>query len=305
MFVTLRTGGRMAALAVEAVIGVASLPAGSLEQLPPLLREADADMVSAIGTHDAALMFVPEQRPSGATVGVGSVRQAGATVVMASPPPTDLERFRATVERLLGLKFDDNRLESLADALERLAAGRSPELYLQRLDGATPGSDDVRALARELTVGETYFFRNIDQFHAFAEVVLPERLAANASSRRLRLLSAGCASGEEPYSLSMLVRPRVDPSWDVTIVGIDVNSRRRSSACAALGRYSSWSLRETPADVQARWFSKIGHEFALSDTIRRAVRFEERNLAESHDGAPRDGDVRRHLLPERTHVLGA
>ncbi|HEY4016238.1 MAG TPA: chemotaxis protein CheW [Polyangiaceae bacterium] len=58
MFVTLRTGGRVAALAVEAVIGVATVPPGSLERLPPLLRDADADMVSAIGTHDAALMFI-------------------------------------------------------------------------------------------------------------------------------------------------------------------------------------------------------------------------------------------------------
>src|ERR1700733_9178717 len=58
MFVTLRTGGRVAALAVEAVIGVATVPAGSLERMPPLLRDADADMVSAIGTHDASLMFI-------------------------------------------------------------------------------------------------------------------------------------------------------------------------------------------------------------------------------------------------------
>ena len=58
MFVTLRAGGRVAALAVEAVIGVAKLPPDSLERLPPLLQGADADMVSAIGTHDAALMFV-------------------------------------------------------------------------------------------------------------------------------------------------------------------------------------------------------------------------------------------------------
>ncbi|HEY4016239.1 MAG TPA: CheR family methyltransferase [Polyangiaceae bacterium] len=193
--------------------------------------------------------------------------------------PTHLERFRTSVARLLGLQFAENRLESLADALDRLAPGTSAEPYLQRLDGATTSPDDVRALARELTVGETYFFRNVDQIHAFAEVVLPERMAANASSRKLRILSAGCASGEEAYTLAILVRQRVDPSWDVTILGVDVNPAAIERA--TLGRYSTWSLRDTPANVQVRWFSKVGREFAIDESIRKSVRFEERNLAAS------------------------
>ena len=154
--------------------------------------------------------------------------------------PIDLERFRGNVARLLGLQFDETRLESLADVLERLVSGNSADQYLQRLDNASSSSDEARVLARELTVGETYFFRNADQFNAFAEVVLPERLAANAASRRLRFLSAGCASGEEAYSLSMVVRQRVDPSWEVTILGVDVNNAALERA--ALGRYSTWSL---------------------------------------------------------------
>jgi chemotaxis protein methyltransferase CheR len=194
--------------------------------------------------------------------------------------PTDLERFRGNVARLLGLQFDENRLGSLAEVLERLISGSSAEPYLQRLDGAAPSSEEARVLARELTVGETYFFRNADQFQAFVEVVLPERLAANAATRKLRFLSAGCASGEEAYSISIAVRQRVDPSWDISIVGVDVNQAALERA--ALGRYSTWSLREAPANVQARWFSKSGRDFVLDDSIRESVRFEERNLASPH-----------------------
>ena len=77
-----------------------------------------------------------------------------------------------------------------------------------------PRSGLKAALARELTVGETYFFRNNEQFRALAEVVLPERLRIERSPRVLRVLSAGCSSGEEPYSMGIVASETVlDPAW--------------------------------------------------------------------------------------------
>ena len=90
------------------------------------------------------------------------------------------------------------------------------------------------------------------------------------------MLSAGCASGEEAYSLSILVREALDPSWDVSILGVDVNAAMLSKATQA--RYSAWALRETPADVQQRWFTPDGRDFVLVNPLRTGVRFEERNL---------------------------
>ena len=82
-------------------------------------------------------------------------------------------------------------------------------------------------MAEQLTVCETYFFRYWDHFRAFTEAVLPERMASDrVLSRQLRILSAGCASGEEAYSLAILIRERSPAlaSWEiVTIHGIDVN----------------------------------------------------------------------------------
>ena len=162
----------------------------------------------------------------------------------------DIERFRSVIARCLGLQFEDAKLGFLADVLRRRldVVGQTPDVYLARLE-TEHLDDEVGALAQELTVPETYFFRHNDQYRAFAEIALPDRIAAQSAARRLRILSAGCASGEEAYSLAMLVREAaVDPSWDVSILGVDVNPAIVSKATRA--RFSAWALRETPADVQ-------------------------------------------------------
>ena len=202
-----------------------------------------------------------------------------------SPPleRADLDRLRALVTRRLGLRCEEGQPDLLGEVaraqLER--AGSPPfDAWLERLDRAPSGSADLRALARELTVNETFFFRNADNFRAFTELVLPERLRARAREKRLRILSAGCSSGEEPYSLAVLVREALPDlaSWDVKIVGVDLNPAVLERAAA--GRYTAWSLRATSADARRRYFRADGPDFVLDPAIRAMVTFEERNLAE-------------------------
>jgi chemotaxis protein methyltransferase CheR len=193
---------------------------------------------------------------------------------------TDTDRFRTAVAASLGLQFDDGKLEFLTDVLLRRldATGEDVDVYLARLEGNTLGAE-AGALAVELTVGETHFFRNRDQFRAFSEVVLPERMTARSTSRQLRILSAGCASGEEAYSLGIAIREaRLDPSWDVSILGVDINPVVLHKASRA--RYSPWALRETSLDLRHRWFQSDGRTFEVDDQVRLLVRFEERNLAQ-------------------------
>jgi chemotaxis protein methyltransferase CheR len=192
------------------------------------------------------------------------------------------QRFRGWIAARLGLHFDDTKLEFLAEVLDRCAGSKGLALqsYLDRLEGPDIEAD-LRALALELTVPETYFFRHIDQFRAFADVALPEAQAARGSIRALSILSAGCASGEEPYSLAMMVRERgANLGWSVAIRALDINPAMLAKA--ARGRYSAWALRETPADSQQRWFRSIGREFELEESIRTAVTFQEVNLAEEN-----------------------
>ncbi|HKY36208.1 MAG TPA: protein-glutamate O-methyltransferase CheR [Polyangiaceae bacterium] len=198
-----------------------------------------------------------------------------------SPPLSnrELESFHSAVTERLGLRFDDSRLSLLAEVLlRRLEARRmgcAP--YLADLASDHDSAVELRALARELTVGETYFFRHGDQFQALREVALPERQAARAASRHLRLLSAGCASGEEAYSLAILVREMgIEPAFRVGIQGVDLNPEALEKA--ARGVYSPWALRETPPELRQRWFQGEGREYRLAPAVREAVRFEEHNL---------------------------
>jgi chemotaxis protein methyltransferase CheR len=199
-----------------------------------------------------------------------------------SPARHHVEAFREAIPELLGLNLDDSRTEDLAVALQkRLAAtGSDADAYLQRLRG--PGARaEVRPLAELLTVCETYFFRNSEQLRALAEVAIPAALQRREGQGVLRVLSAGCSSGEEPYSIAMLLRdsfPELVDRWDVRITGIDVNAGRLERARA--GRYGAWSLRQVPDAVSARWFRHAGNDLVLDDHIRRTVRFEERNLVD-------------------------
>jgi chemotaxis protein methyltransferase CheR len=142
---------------------------------------------------------------------------------------------------------------------------------------------ETTALTEELTVGETYFFRHPDQFRAFTDVALLPRLRASVSHSRLRILSAGCASGEEAYSLAILVRQHdtAATNSDGRIVGIDLNAT--SLAKAQQAKYSSWSLRGMPDDLRQRYF-RGDKVFVLEESARSLVTFEQHNLADDADG---------------------
>jgi chemotaxis protein methyltransferase CheR len=188
-------------------------------------------------------------------------------------------RLRDAITQHMGLAFDETKHDLLADVLRRRAEAlaSAPELYLNKLE-ATCSTEERRALALELTVPETYFFRHSDQMRAFTELALPARVQIQSATRKLRLLSAGCASGEEPYSLAILLRESaLEPGWETTLHAFDINPVVLEKA--RRGRYTSWALRETPKQLQERWFRREGRDFVLDERIRAAVTFRELNLA--------------------------
>jgi chemotaxis protein methyltransferase CheR len=212
---------------------------------------------------------------------------AAVSAVVGGP---QVDRFRAVVAGRLGLALEGFAPSALAELLRRRVAGHggSCEDYLARL-ASDRSWGEVSALARELTVNETYFLRNREQFLALAEVVLPTRLRARAAERRLSLLSVGCASGEEAYTLAMVIRDVVsEPGWQVSIVGVDVSDVMLRKA--ERGRYSPWALRALPDRLRRRWFHAEGQSMVLDEEIRRSVRFVERNLMDDDAELWRPGD---------------
>ncbi|MEV6348753.1 CheR family methyltransferase [Actinoplanes sp. NPDC051851] len=193
--------------------------------------------------------------------------------------PDTLQRFRDVLRRRLGWTTADPAAIPIEQVLADRAgeSGLTASRYVDRLAGREWQSETA-VLAEKLSITETYFFRHSDQFRALAEKVLPERVAARGAQKVLRLLSVGCSSGEEAYSLAITaLRARPDPSWIVQVVGADANPemlRRAERGC-----YSEWVLRETPATAQERWFRRTGEGFQISADVASAVRFMEHNLA--------------------------
>lgn len=195
----------------------------------------------------------------------------------------EVRDFRNLIVERLGLQFEDARLGFLAALLRRRldSVGIGAAAYLNRF-GPDWHPGEIGALARELTVPETYFFRGTDQFRALAEIVLPERLAARRG-RALRILSAGCASGEEAYSIAIVAQEAAAGcAAPVCIQAFDINPAVIRKARQA--RFTNWAFRETAPDTRERWFRRAGTDFLLDDEIRDAVAFHERNLIDRDPG---------------------
>jgi chemotaxis protein methyltransferase CheR len=189
-------------------------------------------------------------------------------------------RFRDLLLTRCGLEYPERKRADLAHGLNRvLGATRQPNLTALYAD-AVAGGPSWDAIITHLTIGETYFFRNDAQFDALRECILPELLNRRAELRTLRLWSAGCATGEEPYSLAILLNEllAINHSWNVSILATDINSAFLARAHEAL--YGSWSFRETSTELRDRFWTAEQGRWRLHPAIRRMVTFAGLNLAE-------------------------
>jgi len=188
-----------------------------------------------------------------------------------------LEQFRLILGQRIGLGFADHKGNELRNALEtRLGAlSMAPATYLEHVAIST---EELSELAPLLTIAETYFFRNVRQLEACMAVAVPACLAAS-SEAGVRILSAACASGEEAYSLAILLRERHPGIASAsTILAVDLNPKILERARRA--HYTAWAMRETEPALRDRYFRTRGQEFVLDPAIQAAVRFELRNLAD-------------------------
>ena len=131
-----------------------------------------------------------------------------------------------------------------------------------------------------LTVNETYFFRENKQFDALLEEIAPELMKIRSGARKLRIWSAGCASGEEPYTVAMLVleNPQIFGDWEVEVLGSDINKRVLHKA--RKGVYRKNSFRSTENYYIRKYFEEDGDNFRIVDKVRKLVDFSHLNLLE-------------------------
>ncbi|MFH0881992.1 MAG: CheR family methyltransferase [bacterium] len=188
----------------------------------------------------------------------------------------DLERFRSELTKALGFRIEDDKLPWLADLLHervRTTHQRDNQTYLDQIGG---NHQEISHLALELSVTETYFMRNYNHFLAFTDLI--QNKSRIPPKKKLRILSAGCSSGEEPYSLAITILEGLKDSaqWEISITAVDIN--RDVIEKAIKGRYSNWSFRETSDTLKERHFHKDGKLFVINDELKKMVTFEQGNL---------------------------
>lgn len=156
------------------------------------------------------------------------------------------------------------------------------EEFIAWLVSQSLSQKEIEILAAHLTVGETYFFREKKSFEILEQSILPTLIEARRKSeKRLRIWSAGCSSGEEPYSIA-IVLDRLLPDhydWNVTILATDINTKALKTAIE--GIYSDWSFRNTSAWLKDKYFEKVNaNHYVLQPGIRKMVAFSYLNLSE-------------------------
>ena len=192
--------------------------------------------------------------------------------------------FRDYIHEQSGIFLDDYKSEALRTALITLMRQRDifdyDEYYLV-LTGKSKGEEEFKRLLDLVTVNETCFFRNPGQFEALRQIVLPDilRVKEETGDRTLRVWSAGCSTGEEPYSLAMTLLetlPHPD-DWRIDILATDVSARVLSEA--QKGCYKKRTLRETPVYYLRKYFKKVGDEtYCIDSRVREMVNFSYHNL---------------------------
>lgn len=194
----------------------------------------------------------------------------------------DTKEFCKLVVKHTGIVVDCEHNNDVSDVLAKRikeTGSRSWKVYRHLLqNGNKECKIEWEHLAVSLTVGESYFFRDSGQFDVISTELLPLIIDRNRKSKRIKIWSAGCSTGEETYSLAMTldgVLPARD-GWDIDIIGTDIN--RDFLSRARKGRYSEWSFRMADDVTRAIYFKKKNDEWQVSEEIRSMARFQLLNL---------------------------
>jgi chemotaxis protein methyltransferase CheR len=217
-------------------------------------------------------------------------------------------------------------VESRLSPLARREGFASLSLFVDRLQ-SEPFHTLHRRAVEAMTTNETSFFRDFHPFEALKKFVLPDLVGKRGQERNLNIWCAACSTGQEPYTIGMLVREHFPSlvSWNIRILATDLSSE--ILARAREGRYSQLEVnRGLPAGFLVKYFQKQGCEWQLRDDIRRTVEFQIVNLATAWPPMPRMdvvmmrnvmiyfgmdtkkeilGKIRRVLRPDGYFFLGA
>ena len=188
--------------------------------------------------------------------------------------------IRDIIKDYCGLYFDDSSLYLVEKRLSRRVKSHNLNDFRDyyrfiRYDKNT--EEELSAIIDILTVNETYFFREQNQLKAFSEEILEELKVTLQGRKTLRIWSAGCSTGEEPYTITMLICEKDNYNgWNIEVHGSDINQRVLQTA--RKGTYMKNSFRTTEPYYMKKYFSEDNGAFTINDRIKKHVNYSYLNL---------------------------
>lgn len=211
---------------------------------------------------------------------------AAAPARLPFSPSPSLMQVRDLIYKTAGIFQSNNRLRFLDEQCQKRikALGlRTTRKYFDCLTTKPMARGELSSLLNEITIGETFFFRNQPQLDGIRNVVLPRVLEAKSRMhlRHLRVWSAGCSTGEEPYTLAIILLEECKArlkGWTFEVVATDLN--QRSIATAEAGSYGEYSVRNIEASLREKYFRFEGAQLQVMPEVKSKVRFTRLNLSE-------------------------
>lgn len=195
----------------------------------------------------------------------------------------DFEKFADFIYRKTGIRFDQKKFYFLSKRIEKrmqVLGITDPVTYLRRLKFGDKNGEELQNLVDLITINETYFFRDFPQLQAFAEYCLPEVVERKIKTRddNLKIWSAGCSTGEEPYTISIILYEMLEDvnSWSIEILATDID--KEALRKAQEGIYEWRSVKHVPTEYLKKYFEIIKDKYKIKDEVKKLVKFEHLNL---------------------------
>jgi chemotaxis protein methyltransferase CheR len=193
-------------------------------------------------------------------------------------------RIRDLIYQVSGIYQPENKfylLVSRCNVRMKAVGARTPREYMDFLMARPNRDAEMRSLLNEITIGETCLFRSPPQIDALRKVVIPALAEAKRklSFTKLRFWSAGCSTGEESYTLAMIMIEETQTTlkgWTFEIIATDLNER--SVARAQEGIYNDYAVRNVPPEFMRKYFTQAGPNFRVADSVRPFVTFSRLNM---------------------------
>lgn len=253
-----------------------------LRKIPVIVTSRQAELeYELLDAFDFLPKPVEEQRLLEDLSLLAAGSRAGAPASFTPLAPAERVLFEDFLIVHSGLHFDQRNSRILERGLiRRMRAVHVDNFrdYFAYLEKYQESRQELKKLLGLLTVGETYFFRYLPHYEALIASVLPEFLERNRHKRSLRIWSAGCSSGEEPYSIAMMLLEHFPQlaDWDMHILATDIN--KRALRQAREGIYRPRALRVTEPRYRDKYFRSLGGAYAIDRRVKEMVDFSYLNL---------------------------